>query len=106
MKKISGILSFVVAIFCLPAFSQPVGMEVGQVLIVNYPTVKNENDTSFKTVITEASRKWTKGKRGVSLAHFLADRGQSDGGHMLVCSINSIADRESFPPGTPFSAPK
>jgi hypothetical protein len=85
MNKLA-ILLFVTT-FCSPAISQPVGMEVGQVLIVNTPAVKDGSDQAFKALLAEVSTSWAKGKPGVSVAHFVADRGTHNGGHLLVCSI-------------------
>jgi hypothetical protein len=94
-------------VFCpLPVISQPAGMQVGQVLIVNYPIVKDGSDKAFKSLLAEVSNDWAKGKPGVAVAHFVADRGTHNGGHLLVCSIKSIADRANFPTGTPFSGSK
>src|SRR5688500_11695868 len=101
-----AVVLFVTTIYSLPAISQPVAMEVGQVLIVNYPTVADGSDKAFKALLTEVSTGWAKGKPGVAAAHFVADRGTSNGGHLLVCSIKSIADRPNFPTGTPFSGSK
>lgn len=86
--------------------AQPVGMEVGQVLIVSTPVVKSSNNEAFKALITEVSTTWAKGQPGVSIAHFVADRGTHDKGHLLVCSIRSMAERTSFPTGSPFNGPK
>ena len=105
MNKLA-ILLFVTTFYSLPAISQPVGMEVGQVLIVNFPTVRDGSDQAFKALLTEISTSWAKGKPGVAAAHFVADRGTNNGGHLLVCSIKSIADRANFPTGTPFGGAK
>lgn len=102
------ILYIVVAILaaCPTLSAQPAGLEVGQVLIVNYPTVKDGSDKAFRSLFAEVTTSWAKGQPGVGVAHFVADRGKDNGGHMLVCSIRSIADRTKFPAGTPFSGSK
>jgi hypothetical protein len=97
---------FVVVILSLTASAQPVGMEVGQVLIVNTSGVKTSGMEAHKAMMQEASTTWAKGQPGIGFAHFFADRGKENGGHMLVASIRTIEERKNFPKSPPFAGPK
>jgi len=89
----------------LSSVGQP-GMQVGQVLIVNYPAVKDGSDAAFKALLGEVSTDWAKGQAGVSAAHFVADRGKDTGAHLIACSIATIRARKNFPSTSPFAGAK
>jgi hypothetical protein len=101
-----SILVLAATMFSFTLASQPVGMEVGQVLIVNSSGVKTSGKDAHKALMTEASTTWAKGQSGVAFGHFFADRGKDDGGHMLVASVNTIEARKKFPSTSPFTGPK
>src|SRR5687767_1742508 len=104
MKAILSI--FITLVFSLAIHAQPVGMEVGQVLIVNSSGVKTSGKEAHKAMMQESSANWAKGQPGISFGHFFADRGKENGGHLLVASIKTIDSRKNFPTTSPFAGPK
>src|SRR5690348_588566 len=102
----SSIFALLVFIISIGAGAQPVGMEVGQVLIINNSGVKTSGMQAHKDLMTEASTSWAKGQPNIAFAHFFADRGRENGGHIMVASIKTIDARKNFPRGSPFSGPK
>src|SRR5689334_14896777 len=101
-----SIFIFLAVISSFVVVAQPVGMEVGQVLIINNSGVKTSGMQAHKDLMTEASTNWAKGKPDIAFAHFFADRGRENGGHIMVASIKTIDARKNFPRGSPFSGPK
>jgi hypothetical protein len=79
-------------------FGQTTSLEVGQVLIVSYPTI---SDTAkFQTAVDDAN-KWLS-KRPAKAAYFEADRGKNKGKYLFVCSIKDVAIRRTMPTGSMF----
>jgi hypothetical protein len=100
------VLPLILFLGCLATVGQPVGFEVGQVLIVNSSPVKTADPEAYKNMFKESSSGWAKGQLGIAYAHFVADRGKNNKQSVAVTSIKTIEIRKSFPGGSPFVGPK
>ena len=81
------------------------GMKMGEVIIVNTSTLKKDvKAETFQAQITgEIAPSWNKGKSGVSMNLFRADRGNRKGEFLLVCGATKLSDRNTLSPGSPFT---
>jgi hypothetical protein len=81
------------------------GIKMGEVIVMSTSSVKKDvKAESFKTFIDEfAATKLKKAKPGVDLQLFQADRGNKKGEFLLALSAKTVADREAFSSGSPFT---
>ena len=81
------------------------GMKMGEVIIVSTSTLKEDvKAETFQADITEEiAPSWNKGKSGVSMHLFRADRGNRKGEFLLVCGATKLSDRNTLSPGSPFT---
>ena len=78
------------------------GMKMGEVIIVSTSTLKEDvKGETFQAHITEEIA--PKGKPGVSMHLFRADRGNRKGEFLLVCGATKLSDRNTLSPGSPFT---
>jgi hypothetical protein len=82
------------------------GMKIGEVIIVSTSTLKEDvKAETFQAHITEEIvPSWNKGKPGVSMHLFRADRGNRKGEFLLVCGATKLSDRNTLSPGSPFTS--
>ncbi len=80
-------------------------MKMGEVIMVSNSTLKKDvKPETFQSWINkEIAPSWNKKYPGVSMHLFHADRGDRKGNFLLVSAAARIADRESLPPGSPFT---
>jgi hypothetical protein len=82
------------------------GMQMGEVLIVTRPELKNGvTKEEFRSYIHQhIVPAWNDRKQGANFHVFEADRGKGKGELLLVCNLKQIADRKaSLPAGSPFT---
>ncbi|MEX1241939.1 MAG: hypothetical protein WEB30_19620 [Cyclobacteriaceae bacterium] len=82
------------------------GMQMGEVLIMNYPVLKEDvpKEALRRYIHQDIAPAWNDRKQRVGFHLFEADRGKGKGEYLLVCRLNKIADRKaSLPAGSPFS---
>lgn len=81
------------------------GIKMGEVLVISSSSLKkNVKPAAFKVFLNEAAAsKSKKTKAEVSLQLFQADRGDRKGESLLAFSAKTVADREAFSTGSPFT---
>jgi hypothetical protein len=80
-------------------------MKLGEVIIVSTSTLKKDvKAETFQSNVTKViAPSWNKGKSGVSMHLFRADRGNRKGEFLLVCGATKLSDRNTLSPGSPFT---
>ena len=100
-------LKITLASVLLIAISCPVNAQdkrIGEVIILGRTALNQDvKPEAFRASMREIIAAWNKGESRTSLRLFQADRGKLKGEFLLACVAAKIADRETLPPGNPFS---
>ena len=101
-------LKTILFLFALIATAEMVnaqGMKMGEVIMVsNSKLNKDVKPEEFMDWINkEIAPSWNKKYPGVGMHLFHADRGDQKGKFLLVSGAARVADRETLPPGSPFT---
>ncbi|MEX2231130.1 MAG: hypothetical protein WD824_03145 [Cyclobacteriaceae bacterium] len=106
MNKPVKRFSYLLWLLAVAHLSYGQGMQLGEVLIVTKPALKNgvSKDAFRSYVHQHIVPAWNDRKQGVNFHLFEADRGNRKGEFLLVCRLKKIADRKkSLPTGSPFT---
>src|SRR5688500_4636243 len=100
MKTSIKRVSFLFILLSVAQLSYSQGMQLGEVLIVTRPELKNGvSKEDLRSYIDQhIVPAWNDKKQGVNFHLFEADRGKGKGEFLLVCRLKKIADRKASLP--------